>query len=152
MDYHVALPLLSLLVITLIFLILEVRENTAVVKSESYAASVDRLNEWRLELAANPKMTELFVEFLDDGVGEMDPVELQQFTFLYGSLWSIYESAYFSSTYETLGRAEWTRFENMICRQHQLSVDRSVWLDTAGRLSQDFVEWVLGACGRDDGA
>lgn len=134
------------LVITLIFLIVEVRENTAVVRSESYAASVDRLNDWRLELAADSEMTELFVAFREEGVGKMNPIELQRFTFLYGSLWSIYESTYYATFYETLGQAEWARYENMICRQYELSVKRLVWQDTAGRLSRDFVEWVQLAC------
>ena len=69
-------------VATLVFLVFEVRENTGAVRTESYGESIDRLNNWRLELASSKELTGLFTEFRDEGVSNFDVVETQQFNFI----------------------------------------------------------------------
>ena len=134
-------------IVTLIFLIVEVRENTAVVKTESYGQSIDRLNEWRLTLASDPELTRLFTEFYAGGIDDFDPIERQQFTFIYGALWSIYETAYYARSYETMGTQEWNRYHNMLCQQLTLSVSSGFWTEkTKRQFTPEFLSAISESC------
>ena len=132
---------------TLGFLLLEVRENTAVTRSEAYGESVDRLNFWRLELANNPELTRLFTVLSEGRISELTTIELQQFYFLYGALWGIYEASYYSRNYNILGDEEWERFKDQICFQYSRSIDQQVWVSSASRMSAEFTEYVSDECG-----
>lgn len=134
---------------TLIFLILEVRENTAAIRTESYGESISRLNEWRLELAADQNLTRLFVEFSSGEEIAPDRTERQQINFIIGALWSIYESAYFARDYGTLGESEWIRMEQMMCRQFDnLSARAGFWDGVLNsQLSPQFRGFVEETCG-----
>jgi len=132
--------------VSVVFLVFEVRDNSALTKAESYSASVVALNEWRLQLAADEDLSRLFVEFRKSGVQGMDEVEVQRFDFLFGSLWSIYESAYFAREYETLGQNEWERHRGVMCRMYDLSVHHEFWSIMQAKLSPIFAEQVAIEC------
>ena len=132
---------------TLGFLLLEVRENTAVTRAEAYGQSVDRLNYWRMELADNPELSDIYRTFRDGDVSELSETQKQQFGFFYSALWGIYESAYYSQGYDILGEAEWDRFQSQICGQYNNSIRQQNWDEVASRLSNEFVMDVVDECG-----
>ncbi|MFT7653895.1 MAG: hypothetical protein ACI9UU_003009 [Candidatus Azotimanducaceae bacterium] len=134
-------------VFTLIFLIVEIRENTAAVRTESYGQSIDRLNEWRLSLGSDKELTRIFLDFQQKGFENFDEIELQQLNFIYGALWSIYEAAYYAQGYETMGAEEWGRHQSMICRQYRVSTDHD-WWKTGARMqfTPEFLSWVRETC------
>ena len=135
--------------VTLIFLIVEVRENTAAIRTESYGESIARLNDWRLELAADSNLTRLFVEFNSGEEISWDVNERQQIAFIISSLWSIYESAYFANEYGTLGESEWARMKQMMCRQFDILLARPGFWDRVlvSQLSPEFRSFVETTCG-----
>jgi len=143
-----ALSVVAVLV-TLVFLILEVRENTAAIRTESYGESINRLNEWRLELASNSELTRMFAAFNDGEEFDLDRTQNQQLNFVLGSLWSIYESAYFAYSYGTLGESEWSRFEPMMCGQYSVAVARgNFWgIGLTELISAEFKVFVQEQCG-----
>jgi hypothetical protein len=143
-----ALSIIVVLV-TLIFLILEVRENTAAIRTESYGDSIDRLNEWRLSLASDKELIKMFADFNSGETLELDRTEGQQLSFVLGSLWSIYESAYFAQSYGTLGESEWSRFEQMMCGQYEYALAQEGAWETELRnlLSAEFGDFVEERCG-----
>ena len=135
--------------VTLIFLIVEVRENTAAIRTESFGESISRLNDWRLELAADSNLTKLFVEFNSGEDINPDAIERQQIAFIIGSLWSIYESAFYARDYGTLGESEWSRMEQMMCRQFDNLPARPGFWDgmLQNQLSPEFRIFVEETCG-----
>jgi hypothetical protein len=136
--------------VTLVFLILEVRENTAAIRTESYGESINRLNEWRLNLAVNKELAQMFADFNDGAVMELDRAERQQFGMVMTSLWSVYESAYFAQSYGTLGESEWSRFEQVMCSQYERAVAHKdgLWDREVQRiLSPEFRYFVEEQCG-----
>ena len=135
--------------VTLIFLIVEVRENTAAIRTESYGESIARLNDWRLELAADRNLSRLFVEFNSGEEINPDAIERQQIVFIISSLWNIYESAYFANDYGTLGESEWVRMEQMMCRQfNYLPARPGFWEEVLlNQLSPEFRSFVEATCG-----
>ena len=146
-DIGEVLSIIAVL-ITLVFLILEVRENTAAIRTESYGESINRLNEWRLDLASNRELSQMFADFNDREVMDLDRAERQQLSFIMGSLWSIYETAYFARSYGTLGESEWLRFEGMMCRQYEIAVAQEQFWDRGLQilLSPDFKLFVEEQC------
>jgi hypothetical protein len=136
--------------VTLVFLILEVRENTAAIRTESFGESINKLNEWRLNLAGNRELAQMFADFNDGAVMELDRAERQQFGLVMTSLWSIYETAYFAQSYGTLGESEWSRFERVLCSQYESAVafKKGLW-DTEVQmiLSPEFRLFVEEQCG-----
>ena len=140
-----ALSIVAVL-ITLVFLILEVRENTAAIRTESYGESITRLNDWRLQLASDKELTRMFAQFNSGNLTNLDGTESQQFSFVYGSLWSIYESAYFARSYGTLGESEWIRFEQMMCRQFELVTEQDYWSSMDLLLSPEFKSYAQAQC------
>lgn len=140
---------IAAVLITLIFLIVEVRENTAAIRTESFGESISRLNDWRLELAADSNLTRLFVEFNSGEEINPDAIERQQIAFIIGALWSIYESAFYARDYGTLGESEWTRMEQMMCRQFDNLPARQGFWDgmLQNQLSTEFRIFVEETCG-----
>jgi len=48
------------IVATLLFLIVEVRENTAAIRPASYSDSITMLNDWRMQQALSPELSLLY--------------------------------------------------------------------------------------------
>lgn len=132
--------------VTLIFLILEVRENTAAIRTESYGESITRLNDWRLQIASDEKLVKMFAEFNAGILPDLNLTERQQLIFVIGSLWSIYESSYFARSYGTLGESEWIRFEQMMCIQFERLTEQNSWSSLDRILSPEFRSYTEDQC------
>ena len=143
-----AISIVAVLV-TLVFLILEVRENTAAIRTEAYGGNITRMNDWRMQLASDPELSRMFARFNEGELSgsELDLTERQQFVLFYSSLWSIYESAYFARNYGTLGESEWSRFELMMCQQFGLSTAQGMWPMMDRILSPEFRTYTEENCG-----
>ena len=99
-------------VITLIILVFEVRQNTEVARAASYAESMDGLTQWRLTMASDPELAALWEAYYLRG----ERAEDFRLNLLVSSLWGIYENAYYSNQRGLLGPSEWERFERQLCQ------------------------------------
>lgn len=110
----------SAIIVSLLFVAFEIRENT----NATYAASWDALAssqiDWRMRIAANPKMREDWGEYLRTQgpssqrarfVNASDDVSL----YIGGALLLNYERAYFARQYGRLGDREWSRYQRSMC-------------------------------------
>ena len=106
------------------------------------------MNDWRMQLASDSELSSLFAQFAAGELleSELDLTERQKFVLVYGSLWSIYESAYFARNYGTLGESEWTRFELMMCHQYGLSTKQGMWSGMDRILSPEFRDFAAEEC------
>ncbi len=135
-------------VVTLIFLVAEVRRNTEVVQAASYGRSMEALNLWRISLAAD---AELSATWLRAGAspGVEDDPEQVRLSLMLNVLWGIYENAYFDNERGLLGTSEWSRFERQICVRY--GIDRSRWGTTStglrSLLTEEFADFTEASCG-----
>jgi len=127
---------------TLVFLTFQIRDNTSATRSASYGSELDRLNSWRYEVSNNPESMRLFSEFLNEGAGNFDNRERQQFEFLNNALRGTYESAYYARSYDVLGESEWSRTEIAVCRQFVVTERHNYWERTTPFFTSDFKEYV----------
>jgi hypothetical protein len=108
-------------VVSLVFLVAEVRRNTEVTRAAAYDRSVDALNQWRLTIASDRDLATLWQAYRTDRQQfESDP----QIQVLLNILWGLYENAYYSNRYRLLGASEWSRFQRQICTFYKADPDR----------------------------
>jgi hypothetical protein len=133
--------------ITLLILVFEIRDNTLAVRADSYGKSIELVNQWRYETTSNLELARIYRLYFQGDISQLDPDETLQLGFYIGSLWSIYESAYFARGYNTLGLSEWSRFEVQICEQYTAGIRQTLWGGTSTRLTPEFKQHVESLCG-----
>jgi len=134
------------IVATLLFLIVEVRENTAAIRTASYSDSITRLNDWRMQQALSPELSLLYANYLSGMPLALDQAERQQLLFVLATQWTIYDTAYFAQEYGTLGQAEWARFQNLTCPQYALMNNQQLWEAIGNLISPEFKSFVESQC------
>lgn len=110
--------------VTLIFLVLETRENTNAIQAQTYQSLTAELNEHRRS-TISPEIVEIRLKYIDSGLGSLSENKRYKLMVLSEAKWGIYESAYYARERGILGEAEWFRFDNAICRN--LKLDRTLW-------------------------
>ena len=136
-------------VITLIFLLFDIRENTDITRAAVYDRNMDSLNDWRLAIAKDKDLTRVFIHGQTDRVGESmtdQELEAAQYMLISNVQWGIYEKSYYAHQYETLGTGEWSRFEQQICTAWNRATAISQWNQAAGFLTNEFKDYVIGSC------
>lgn len=142
-------------VITLIFLIVGIRENTAITKASAFDRSMESVNQFRMEVAKDRELTKIWQnqralltvpdgEQLQgsSGIG----IDQTRAIMMTGTLWGIYEKSYYAHQYGLIGKNEWARFELQMCpRMKDLGSDN--W-DRLARtmLTPQFTEYARALC------
>jgi hypothetical protein len=104
------------IVASLIFVGLQIQQGTSITKAASYQDFVEELNDWRSLLLTDPELRRLFVKSQrQEGLSDLEAEEQLALGMLYGNLFSIIESAYFSREYGLIGNAEWERIRTGLC-------------------------------------
>ena len=135
-------------VVTLIFLVVGIRENTNVTRASVYASSIDSVNQWRLEIVKDPALVRRFGIFtgaLDEGATDAE-VEQFQFYVMLNAQWGIYEKAYYANQYGIMGPSEWSRFESRMCSNREDAVESGLWERMDNLLTDEFDEYVVVLC------
>ena len=95
---------------TLVYLAMQIRQNTAATKTASFQATTDSLNQVNLMLAGNRELAEVF-EQAATGLEDVDPVTLRQYKFTLLAVYRAMESAYFQRNEGLLHQQSWQRYE-----------------------------------------
>ncbi len=136
------------IVLSLIFVGLEIRGNTQVVRAEAYERNIDSINEWRLELIRDPRLVatagEFYEVFGDDATDE--EVERFRLNLLLNTLFGVYEKSYYALQYGILGPDEWIRFESQACLNRARSIEIGLWERMAVLLTREFADHLTVQC------
>ena len=100
-------------VITLIFLVLETRDNTQAVQSQTYLALTSELNRVR-ENVLDPETARIFTDTLASGELPTSESEALIFRQVYEAAFAIYENAWYAHRRGVLDDNEWGRFSQAI--------------------------------------
>jgi hypothetical protein len=103
-------------VVTLIFLVVEMRENTNAIQAQTYQELMRDINRWRSSIR-DLEREGLFVRIAEQGSEGVSEGEYLEVRLVFLELWGIYETAFFANERGILGPAEWARFDFMICRE-----------------------------------
>jgi len=128
-------------IVTLVFLIFEVRENSEMIRANTFDRNIESLIDVRMQIASN----ENSLQVMADHWGIEDPDMLRRQLYVV-SIWSIYEKTYYSQQYGLVGTAEWERFETRICDYVQSQFD--FWNENISNfLTEEFRGYVVSNCG-----
>ena len=131
--------------VTLIFIGLEIRSNTAVNRATSYAELLYEINEWAMTTRSNPDQMADILALSDYQSGSLSPEDFRKMNQTMSSLWRVYDTAYYYYRYGLLGEAEWQRFASSMCTSGAQNPD--VWEDMyRPRISVEFANFLEDHC------
>jgi len=102
-------------VVTLVFLIAGIRENTAITRVAVYGdltQEFSQLDVLRMQDAGLARVVEAFFEETTEALDESERLTLDMYVQV---VYRNYERAFYAQEYDVIGDEEWSRFEFLIC-------------------------------------
>ncbi len=124
-------------VLSLIFVGVELRQNTNVAKASSYREITEGLAEQRTFWASDPEVAAMYQAYAQGDISDFSDVQRTRLDFILTNIFSSYENAYFSRKYGVIGDAEWQRFETGVCRHYQNVIEAEL---NFYFLSEEFIQ------------
>ena len=106
-------------VLSLIFVGVELRQNTNVAKASSYREITEGLAEQRTFWASDPEVVAIYQAYAQGDISGLNDIQRTRLDFIVTSVFASYENAYFSRQYGVIGNVEWRRFESGACTHYQ---------------------------------
>jgi hypothetical protein len=94
-------------VITLIFLVQGIRENTAIVRVSVYEGLIQEINAWNHDRVRDPEVERIVSVLFSGDIEALDERDRSRLITFIQALFRTYERAYFSRQYGVIGEAEW---------------------------------------------
>jgi hypothetical protein len=138
-------------VATILFLVLETRNNTTAIYVQTHLALTEQLNHWRSE-SSTPEATRIRVKIKNEGRTSLTDEEFSTHLTLRLSLWALYESIFFARISGGLDDNGWERFSANICTNLVRDMNDGIWDPEStsfavGRtLTQDFRAYIQDNC------
>jgi hypothetical protein len=132
-------------VITLVMLMIDVRENTEVVRSNSYDDLLGDVNEQAFIIAQDERLTHIWRLYNAGAMAELTDEERFTLLTLLRSTFRTFEKAYFAYQYGTVGAREYERFDTQACR-HFAGMRSDLWGEIRQNLSDDHWKHVEELC------
>ena len=124
----------------IVFLAIEIQQNTDVIRASSYNENLNSFNEWRSLVISDPESLRLMAEFRG-----LDDVDSFKTRLLINSQWSVYEQAFYSFSYGLMEENEWARFSSAVCVNYNRAKRQDIGVNQLS-LTENFQEYVLANC------
>jgi hypothetical protein len=131
-------------VVSLVFLILGIQENTDVTRFSVYANLIDEINENERVRLANPELGALWDAYVNETTRELSAEDLSRIRWQAALVLRSYEKAFFARKYDVIGDSEWGRFERLIC-VHDARL-RSAAIELEPILASEFMDYIKTEC------
>lgn len=126
-------------VVSLIYLAFQVRQNTRSLQSENYARLLDRMSTLQSRLAVDPELNHMFMVGAEDP-GRLTRAERMRFSWALYELFGTAEFMYHQSLDKTLPEVVWQRWEATIGWWLSHPGMRAWWAAKPSPLAADFQE------------
>jgi len=132
-------------VVTLIFLVFGIRENSEITRAVAYERNVDSRNEWRMWVSEDDERLRIYEAHLAGRIDDLTDLESSRLNFILNTIWAINEKSYYSNQYGVLGPDEWARTDRVLCTFHG-NFDDERWGRISRSLTEEFAEYVETKC------
>ena len=98
-------------------LVIELSQEASIASADSFQQTQSELSEWRAMILADKELTNLWRDFVNES-GTLDDVQEEdrmRLGFLILSLFSAYESAFYSESYGVYSEIEWEQIDAQAC-------------------------------------
>ncbi len=127
-------------VVSLIYVGIEIRQNTQAVRSATYQELVAKSDDFLLVLAQDSALTHIWLRG-DEDPSSLDETERQRYWWIVRTFWRNMENAFRQHDRGMLGDPEYELYASMTCSPKPPG-RRLTWKDHARTLSPDFVSFV----------
>ena len=132
-------------VITLILLMFDVRENTEVVRANSYDDLLSDINDQSFVVVQDERLLGIWQRYNEGKIDELTQAEHFTLITLLRATFRTFEKAFFAYQYGTVGATEYARFDAQTCNHFDMIGQRS-WGDINSVLTEDFRSHVEDLC------
>ena len=140
-------------VVTLIFVGLEMRANTNAIQAQTYQELMRDINAWRASLREDELNGFTAMARTKEGFESLSENQLSYVRLIQLEVWGIYEAAFFANERGVLGEIEWNRFEYQICASRNSTVSAEFWDTRVANLmpfselfTNEFIEYIDREC------
>lgn len=133
------------MVLSIVFLGIEIHQNTNVARANTYRELTQDIASWRTTLASHPKMMDAYLNRRD---GHADQTTNESLGLLDNNIMADYENAYFSWRLGIIDESQWQRFKAGACI-HWTVQDRMGL--KSPYLSAEFQAYMVKTCPRTRG-
>jgi hypothetical protein len=137
-------------VVTLVFLIRGISDNTAAVRADSYDALLSDVNDLALVVVQDPELSSIWRRYQAGDIDELTEEQIFRLLLLIRSTLRNYEKAYFAFQYGTLGSSEYSRFDERTCDHFSWMAARDLWPSVRGSLTAEYGRYVELQCATSD--
>ena len=137
----------------LVFVGLELKQNTEAVQSATLQGMIDSSQEYLLLLASDPELNRIYRQ----GVADPDSLsegDASQFFFLIPAQWMRFQNAFLQWQRGTMSDEDWVFYENFICARSASTLVKArklTWAEHWLALTKQFVEFVETCWSTDSG-
>lgn len=133
-------------VVTVIYLAFQVRQNTASTRSASYQSVVAAVAEWTLQLGLNPDATRIFGAGIED-LESLSKEEKVQFNFILASVIRHFENIHFQFISGAIENDVWDGWSSRILGIMGNPGAETWWASQKTAFSREFQHFVDGSSG-----
>ncbi len=127
-------------VVTLIYLAIQVRQNTNALKLNTTQSVTEELQNMFALLASNQDLTEVFVRASRDS--ELRGPERGRYSAFTSNLIRVYENAFLQRRAGVIDQAHWVGMTRMMIDYTSMAAFQQYWLDRKHWVSDDFQDYM----------
>jgi len=131
-------------IVTLIYLALQIRQNTIATKADSYQAVVAATTEWSRELSTNAEICEILDRGFRD-YNSLDRVERLRFSFAMSSYFRNMENLHLKFVTGAVDASVWSGWENRTFAFMLMPGTQDWWASHASAFSSSFRAFIAAA-------
>ena len=132
---------------TLVYLSIQIRQNTRSVRLASFQSATDALNSINTTIGSSTELAELFGTVFDPeypvkSMNELDAASRARFSFITLSLFRSWETAYYQRQEGLTLQQSWERYEVSLENQLKFEIVRDWWRNRGFGFTKDFAAYV----------
>ncbi len=132
-------------IVSLVFVGLEIRQNTAASRAATYQEMIRASNEYLLVIGTDPDLSLIMYRASNDSLRErLSGLDQLQYFNVRRVFWRNMENAYVQHQIGVLGDAEWDTYHGLACRGREIEIPE-MWRTTINSLRGDFLA-LIDAC------
>ena len=106
-------------IVTLIILIVEVRENTEITRTAMYGSITDQFNAFETEMLLDPDLRPIYYRYLSSETAGLEPRDQESVGLMVPILFRTLDRAFAARQKRQIGDEEWSRLERSLCTNYK---------------------------------
>ena len=128
-------------VVTLVYLALQIRQHTSAIQSSSFQANTDALNFINMTIASDPELLRV-VSSKPESLEDLSPEDFYRYSYVLLSLFRVRETAFYQQNEGTTALQSWVREEITLKKNLESAAARHWWKSIGFGFAPEFKEFV----------